>query len=424
MIATRGLPTSLAIPLKSALLGDLMPPPDPAPSLSEAPLLKVEGVGKSYGLRAVLAEVSFTVDPGERLALTGPSGSGKTTLLNCIGGVDRPDAGAILLEDCRIDRMDNAALARVRRERIGTIFQFFHLLPTLTVAENVELPLQLLRVPLAARMERVRALLERVGLAARSAALPSQLSGGEQQRVAIARALVHRPTLLLADEPTGNLDSANGGNILSPAPRTDRRGAAGAGPGDPQRGSRGDLPPAAPSARRPDRRGNLRPPRAACPSPPCCSAASPFGTGAWRRARTPCSCSSSRSGWASSSPSAWPTGRRSPASATSRTCSSARATGSSSRRTAPCRSRCCRSCARRSATGRSRSSPSSRRRARPATRSTRCSAWTWSASPTWRPRSSRRTSRSRPPPAFGRTCAPPRGSGSGRGRPGGGTFTS
>jgi ABC-type lipoprotein export system ATPase subunit len=215
MIATPGFPTSLAIPLKSALLGDLMPPPDAAPSLSEAPLLKVEGVGKSYGLRAVLAEVCLTVGAGERLALTGPSGSGKTTLLNCIGGVDRPDTGAIFLEDSRIDRLDNAALARVRRERIGTIFQFFHLLPTLTVAENVELPLQLLRVPLAARTERVRALLERVGLTARSAALPSQLSGGEQQRVAIARALVHRPTLLLADEPTGNLDSANGGKILA-----------------------------------------------------------------------------------------------------------------------------------------------------------------------------------------------------------------
>jgi putative ABC transport system ATP-binding protein len=189
-----------------------MPPSEP---LSAAPLIRVEGVGKTYGARAVLSEVSLVVRPGERLALTGPSGSGKTTLLNCLGGVDRPDAGAIFLADARIDQMDNAALARVRRERIGTIFQFFHLLSTLTVAENVELPLQLLRVPLAERAARVAALLERVGLAGRAAALPSQLSGGEQQRVAIARALVHRPAVVLADEPTGNLDSANGANILA-----------------------------------------------------------------------------------------------------------------------------------------------------------------------------------------------------------------
>jgi putative ABC transport system ATP-binding protein len=174
--------------------------------------LSVQGVGKSYGGRAVLADVSFIVRPGERVALTGPSGSGKTTLLNCIGGVDRPSAGEILFDGLPVDRLD---LARLRRGRIGTIFQFFHLLPTLTAAENVELPLQLLRVPAAERRERVCALLDRIGLAARADALPSQLAGGEQQRVAIARALVHRPSLVLADEPTGNLDSANGANVLA-----------------------------------------------------------------------------------------------------------------------------------------------------------------------------------------------------------------
>jgi ABC-type lipoprotein export system ATPase subunit len=177
--------------------------------------LAVAGVGKSYGSRAVLADISFSVRAGERVALTGPSGSGKTTLLNCLGGVDRPDAGEIRLGDLRLDRLDSSALAALRRERIGTIFQFFHLLPTLSVAENVELPLQLLRVPAAERRDRVHALLERVGLAGRAAALPSQLAGGEQQRVAIARALIHRPGLVLADEPTGNLDSANGANILA-----------------------------------------------------------------------------------------------------------------------------------------------------------------------------------------------------------------
>jgi ABC-type lipoprotein export system ATPase subunit len=186
-----------------------MPVP-PAP-----PALAVSGVTKHYGPRRVLDAVSFDVAPGERVALTGPSGSGKTTLLNCLGGVDRPDSGEIRLLGARIDRLDADGLNLLRRERVGTVFQFFHLLPTLSVAENIELPLQLLRIPAPERRARVEALLARVGLGARSAALPSQLSGGEQQRVAIARALVHRPALLLADEPTGNLDSANGANILA-----------------------------------------------------------------------------------------------------------------------------------------------------------------------------------------------------------------
>ena len=182
---------------------------------STLPALAVVGVTKHYGPRRVLDAVSFDVAPGERVALTGPSGSGKTTLLNCLGGVDRPDSGEIRLLGARIDQLDADGLNLLRRERVGTVFQFFHLLPTLSVAENIELPLQLLRVPALERRERVATLLGRVGLAARSAALPSQLSGGEQQRVAIARALVHRPALLLADEPTGNLDSANGANILA-----------------------------------------------------------------------------------------------------------------------------------------------------------------------------------------------------------------
>jgi ABC-type lipoprotein export system ATPase subunit len=178
------------------------------------PALEVEALGKSYGKRVILSDISFVVRAGERLALTGPSGSGKTTLLNCLGGIDRPDQGAIRFGEVRLDRLESDALARVRRERIGTVFQFFHLLPTLTAAENVELPLQLLRVPRAERRLRVGALLGRVGLADRAGSLPAELAGGEQQRVAIARALVHRPGLVLADEPTGNLDSANGANIL------------------------------------------------------------------------------------------------------------------------------------------------------------------------------------------------------------------
>ena len=180
-----------------------------------APALVVSAVTKNYGSRCVLDAVSFSVAAGERVALTGPSGSGKTTLLNCLGGVDRPDSGEILLLGERIESLDADALNLIRRERVGTIFQFFHLLPTLSAAENVELPLQLINVPAAERKKRVDTLLARVGLTHRAHALPSQLSGGEQQRVAIARALVHRPALLLADEPTGNLDTANGANILA-----------------------------------------------------------------------------------------------------------------------------------------------------------------------------------------------------------------
>ena len=182
---------------------------------SSAPALAVAAIVKTYGSRRVLDGVSFTVAPGERVALTGPSGSGKTTLLNCLGGVDRPDSGEIHLLGERLDQLGPDALNLLRRERVGTIFQFFHLLPTLSAAENIELPLQLLQVPRPEREARVGALLARVGLSARADALPSRLSGGEQQRVAIARALVHRPALLLADEPTGNLDSGNGANILA-----------------------------------------------------------------------------------------------------------------------------------------------------------------------------------------------------------------
>ena len=184
------------------------------PASPSAPVLTVSAVGKSYGARTVLADITFSVAAGERIALTGPSGSGKTTLLNCLGGVDRPDTGAIVLHGDRIDTLPSDGLARLRRERVGTVFQFFHLLPTLSAAENVELPLQLTRIAAPERAARVAAALARVGLTARAAALPAQLSGGEQQRVAIARALVHRPALILADEPTGNLDSTNGENIL------------------------------------------------------------------------------------------------------------------------------------------------------------------------------------------------------------------
>ena len=179
-----------------------------------ATVLRVARVSKHYGTRRVLNEVSFTLAAGERVALVGPSGCGKTTLLNCLGGVDRADSGSIRLNAAALETLSSDELATLRRERIGTIFQFFHLLPTLTAFENVELPMQLLHVPARERRTRGMELLARVKLTQRAGAFPGQLSGGEMQRVAIARALAHRPELLLADEPTGNLDSVNGENIL------------------------------------------------------------------------------------------------------------------------------------------------------------------------------------------------------------------
>ena len=177
-------------------------------------VLTATQVTKAYAGRPVLRGVSLELRAGERLALTGPSGSGKSTLLNCLGGVDRPDGGSIRFKNLALEAMDADALTEVRRRDIGTIFQFFHLLPTLTAAENVELPLQLNGVAPAERLKRVSALLERVGVAGRAQAFPGELSGGEMQRVAIARALAHGPAVLLADEPTGNLDSRNGAIIL------------------------------------------------------------------------------------------------------------------------------------------------------------------------------------------------------------------
>lgn len=179
-----------------------------------APVLECLSINKNYDLRPVLKGVSLRLFSGERLALMGPSGSGKTTLLNCLGGIDRPDSGGIWIGGEDLTQMDGDALAMLRRRRVGNIFQFFHLLPTLSVRENVGFPLAMLGVSEAQTRERVGKLLERVNIGHRGDALPSQLSGGEMQRCAIARALVHEPAVILADEPTGNLDSVNSANIL------------------------------------------------------------------------------------------------------------------------------------------------------------------------------------------------------------------
>jgi putative ABC transport system ATP-binding protein len=160
----------------------------------------------------ILDGIDITVPAGQSLAITGPSGSGKSTLLGLIAGLDAPTSGTILIDGVDIGRLDEDALARLRGEKIGFVFQFFHLIPSLTALENVMVPMEIAgrRDPAA----RARDLLQEVGLTERSHHYPAQLSGGEQQRVALARALSNEPGILLADEPTGNLDSANGRHIL------------------------------------------------------------------------------------------------------------------------------------------------------------------------------------------------------------------
>lgn len=190
-------------------------------------LLEARGVARRYGPRAVLEGLDMAVLPGERVALLGPSGCGKTTLLNLLGGLDLPDEGTVRLEGEALERMAPRRLAQVRRERYGTVFQFFHLIPTLTARENVELPLHLLTWDRSRVRDRAAHLLAAVGLDSRAEAWPSELSGGEMQRIAVARALAARPAVLLADEPTGNLDRASGEAVLDLILRlTDQEGTA------------------------------------------------------------------------------------------------------------------------------------------------------------------------------------------------------
>lgn len=156
--------------------------------------------------------VSFTIDSGEFVAVVGPSGSGKSTLLQLLGGMDLPSSGSLTIAGNEVSRLTDSERTRLRRDTLGFVFQDFGLLPVLTVEENIALPAKLGKVPGAPSVE---SLLERVGLSHRKRHRPSQLSGGEMQRVAIARALVRRPKILLADEPTGNLDSVSGARILA-----------------------------------------------------------------------------------------------------------------------------------------------------------------------------------------------------------------
>jgi putative ABC transport system ATP-binding protein len=191
-------------------------------------VIRLLGVTRAFevGGERVLAlqEVSEEIAEGEHVAIMGPSGSGKSTLLHILGCLDRPDTGTYLLDGRDVGRLSEAELTLVRRHTVGFVFQFFHLVPRLTAAENVELPLLFAGVPRAERSERVQAALEAVGLSARASHRPAQLSGGERQRAALARAAVTGPRLLLADEPTGNLDAASGRQVLD---HVDRLSAAG-----------------------------------------------------------------------------------------------------------------------------------------------------------------------------------------------------
>ncbi|MEU7911189.1 ABC transporter ATP-binding protein [Microbispora bryophytorum] len=179
------------------------------------PLVVVEDLRKTYpkGVRA-LRGVSFEAYPGELVAIRGRSGAGKTTLLNLVGGLDRPDAGRVRVAGQPVPELPEEGLLRLRRDVVGFVFQSFRLIPVLSAAENVGVPLRLARVPAKDREERVKVLLSLVGLSGQAEQRPYELSGGQQQRVAIARALANRPRLLLADEPTGQLDSQTALQIM------------------------------------------------------------------------------------------------------------------------------------------------------------------------------------------------------------------
>jgi putative ABC transport system ATP-binding protein len=183
------------------------------------PVLAAENLHKTYvtgeARVTALSGVSFAIERGDFVALMGPSGCGKSTLLHLCGAMDRATSGTLRLNDRELAAMGDDELTRVRREQVGFVFQFFNLLPTLTISDNIALPCLLAGVKGAEAESRAKALAERVGIAHRLEHYPQQISGGEMQRAAMARALIHQPSLIVADEPTGNLDSENGDNVLT-----------------------------------------------------------------------------------------------------------------------------------------------------------------------------------------------------------------
>ncbi len=182
--------------------------------MNSAPVLDIDGLCKRYGDDTVFEGVSLRVDAGSFVAVVGESGVGKSTLLNCMAGLDHWDAGRVILCGHDLAQADDDARALLRRRHVGFVFQAFHVLPHLDVAQNIALPLMLLGHPAQENADRVAQMLEAVGLPGLGRRLPQQLSGGQLQRVAIARALVHRPALLLADEPTGNLDPTTAAKVM------------------------------------------------------------------------------------------------------------------------------------------------------------------------------------------------------------------
>jgi len=207
-VATRTVPPPL----------EVVPPAEP--------IVEARGVDKIYDTGKVqvsaLREVSFTVRPGEMVAIMGPSGSGKTTLLNCLSGLDRIDGGEVLIEGVALSEMTDEQRTDYRARRMGFVFQFYNLMPVLTAVENVELPLLVARVPAKEARRKALAALELVGLAERAAHVPDELSGGQRQRATIARALVNDPAIVWADEPTGDLDSENAEEIVALMRRLNR----------------------------------------------------------------------------------------------------------------------------------------------------------------------------------------------------------
>lgn len=187
--------------------------------MKPAPLFEISHVAKSYRRGAqivpVLTDITLDIGEGDFVALMGPSGSGKSTLLNLVAGIDRPDSGELRVGGLDITRLAEAALAEWRAANVGFVFQFYNLMPVLTAFENVELPLMLTRLTRKERRERVELVLDMVKLGDRTSHYPSELSGGQQQRVAIARALITDPRLIVADEPTGDLDRASATDVLS-----------------------------------------------------------------------------------------------------------------------------------------------------------------------------------------------------------------
>jgi len=177
-------------------------------------VVTIEAIKKSFADVSVLRGIDLQIKSGERVGLMGPSGSGKSTLLNCICGIETVDEGAIRVDGENLGKLTSRELEKLRREKIGYIFQSFHLLPTLNAFENVEFSAQLANISKKERKERVNELLKLVGMEHRANHLPDSLSGGERQRVAIARALIHNPKLVLADEPTGSLDTETGSKVL------------------------------------------------------------------------------------------------------------------------------------------------------------------------------------------------------------------